>query len=291
MNAPHSFRMEGVPQLWLETSPGLRARTNISYRPAVLLECVVNFRSLRAGLNHSEDRSFVAWVPQGQMAIDWDKQAVSLDAARIGTHPEPAIGYLQGGFQLSKEAFREYQDELVDSLVRSERLRVFYNPVFGLYSSPGDPLEDFLSLVADAALRRVEPEMKRLRRRFELQLEQIREAQARRGLAAEGLELGRLELINLQLFESENRLTSIFSTLAGTVFGTSESRAVTPFEPDDAELRDDLGRVEREARDALGSLYEEYLTVANEYDVFEIGLQPDNVQVCRLGLLWVPIVA
>jgi hypothetical protein len=223
------------------------------------------------------------------MAIDWDKPAVSLDSARIGMHSEPGIGYLNGDFQLGKEAFLEYQEELLDCLVRNEKLRVFYNPVFGLYSGPDDALENFLSLIADAALRRVEPELKQLRRRFELQLEQIREAQMRRGLGAEGVGLERLELAKLHLFESENRLTSIFSTLAGTVFGTTEPRQAEQFEQQNEELREDLERVEREASEALRRMYDEYLALANEYDVFEIGLQPDNVQMTRLALLWVPV--
>ena len=240
-------------------------------------------------MNHSEDRSFAAWVPEGQMAIDWDTPAVSLEGARIGTHPEPGIGYMAGDFQLGKEALAQYQDELIDLLVRNERLQIFYNPVFGLYSSPGEPLENFLSLIAEVALRRVEPELKHLRRRFELQLEQIREAQTRRGLRTEGVGLERLELTNVHFFESENRLASIFSTLAGTVFGTTDSRRREVFEQGDAELRDDLERVEREASEALRALYDEYLTLANEYDNFEIGLQPDNVQTNRLAVLWVPI--
>jgi len=223
------------------------------------------------------------------MAIDWDAPAISFEGARIGMHPEPGIRYKDGAFQLGKEAFSLYQDELVDSLVRNERLRIFYNPVFGLYSTPGDPLENFLSMIAEASLRRVEPELKHLRRRFELQLEQIREAQTRRGLRMEGVSLEQLELTKLQLFESENRLTSIFSTLAGSVFGTTEPRRIDLFEQDDAELKDDLERIEREASEALRHLYDEYLTLANEYDVFEIGLQPDNVLITRSGLLWVPI--
>src|SRR5262249_3598688 len=119
--------------------------------------------------------------------------------------------------------------------------------------------------------------------------EQIREAQNRRGLGAEGVSLERLQLTNVRLFESENRLASIFSTLAGTVFGTTETRRGEVFEQGDAELRDDLERVEREASEALRALYDDYLALANEYDAFEMGLQPDNVQMNRSGLLWVPI--
>jgi hypothetical protein len=232
------------------------------------------------------------------MAINWDTPAVSLEGAHIGTHPEPGIGYMKGDFQTGKEAFTQYQDELIDSLVRNERLRIFYNPVFGLYSTPGVALDDFLSIIAESALRRVEPELKHLRRRFEMQLEQIREAHTRRGMTAEGIAaegmtaedvaLERLELTKLRLFESENRLASIFSTLAGTVFGTAELRRVDRSDQGDPELREDLARVEREASEALKALYDEYLALANEYDTFEIGLQPDNIQTTRSALLWIP---
>ena len=70
MSESQRFKTEGVSHLWLESGPKLRGTVNIAYRPAALAECLVNFRSLRAGLNHSEDRSFSAWVPEGQMAID-----------------------------------------------------------------------------------------------------------------------------------------------------------------------------------------------------------------------------
>ena len=162
--------------------------------------------------------------------------------------------------------------------------------MFGLFSAPDDALEQFLSRVAEAALGRVEPEMKRLRGMFELQLEQVREANTRKGLQAENLSLEDIISRNLHFFESENRLAGMFSTLAGSVFGTTEPRSETEeFQWEEAELRDDLERVEQEASEALRELYGEYLTLANEHDTFEIGLQPDNIQTTRRALLWVPV--
>ncbi|PYT06139.1 MAG: hypothetical protein DMF60_09975 [Acidobacteria bacterium] len=61
------------------------------------------------------------------------------------------------------------------------------------------------------------------------------------------------------------------------------------YRTDEAELREDLGRIEQEASEALRALYDEYLALANEYDTFEIGLQPDNIQVIRRMLVWVPV--
>jgi hypothetical protein len=281
------LKIEGLTVLWLQRP----CDTTSVYRPAVLVDLTLNFRSLRAGLNHSDDRTCSAWQPLSNLAIDWDVPAVDFnDSTHLAGLPDPAIAYAEGDYSNSKRDFEQYGEELVERLIRNERLKVYCNPVFGLFSSPEDKLEDFLYRVAEAALSRVEPELRMLRNRFDLQLEQIREAQARKGLNAENLSVDRLQLTNLHLSESGNRLASIFSTLAGTVFGTAEPKR--PAEEEDeagAELQEDLHRVEQEASDALRALYDEYTALASEYDTFEIGLQPDNIQVSRLALLWVPV--
>jgi hypothetical protein len=288
--APDRLRIEGVNDYWFRPAT-LAVAGRLTYRPAALIECKVNFRSLRAGLNHSEERSYTAWLPEGDLAIDWDQPALDCyEHTQLSLQPDASLEYRPGNFKTTRKDFDQYEAELTDNLIRTERLRVFFNPVFGLFSAPGDLLEDFLARVAEAALGRVEPELKRIRGKFELQFEQVREAYAAKGLRAERLSLERFISQKLHFLESENRLAGMFSTLAGAVFGTTESRPAAEIEePSEAELREDLSRVEQEASEALRALYDEYLALANEYDIFEIGLQPDNVQVVRRALLWVPV--
>jgi len=290
--APDRFQIEGIAEAWLKPENGSDP-DSLQYRPALLIECTVKYRSLRAGLNHSEERNYSAWLPEGDLAIDWDSPAADLeDLSQLAPHPASSIGYRTAAYITSRAGVDDCVAELIGKLVRTDRLSVFFNPIFGLFSAPGDPLEDFLGRVADAALGRIEPELKRLRSRFELQLEQLREAQAAKGSFAEQLNLESFISNKLHFFESENRLAGMFSTLAGAVFGSAEPRSQEEiYRADEAELREDLERVEREASDALRSLYDEYLALANEYDTFEIGLQPDNVQVIRRLLLWVPVAA
>jgi hypothetical protein len=283
------LRIEGIAEAWLKPADG--SSGPLVYRPAVLIEYTVNFRSLRAGLNHSEERSYSAWLPEADLAMDWDSRGRDFEGvSQLATQPDPSISYRPGKYLTTKSDFGQAANELIDRLVRTERLCVYYNPVFGLFSAPGDPLEDFLARVADAALGRIEPELKRLRNRFELQLEQVREAQAAKGSLTESLNLETFISNKLHFFESENRLAGMFSTLAGAVFGSAEPRSKEEtYRPDEAELREDLERIEQEASEALRALYDEYLALANEYDTFEIGVQPDNLQVIRSILLWVPV--
>lgn len=282
--------VEGVEEFWFRPHDTPQP-AQVVYRPAALIECKTNFRSLRAGLNHSEEHNYTAWLPEADLAIDWDSPAAFLDEGSLAHDASAGSGYKQGNYSINKADFDLYEAELVDKLVRTERLGIFFNPVFGLFSAPGDDLGEFLARVAEAALGRAEPEMKRLRNRFELHLEQVREAQSAKGFRSESLNLDSFISHKLHFFESENRLADMFSTLAGMVFGTTEARAHTEdFPPEESELHEDLGRIEQEASDALKALYAEYLTLANEYDIFEIGLQPDNIQVSRRMLLWVPTV-
>src|SRR5262249_33797745 len=249
------FQIEGITELWLKLD-GVGQAAALVYRSALLVECTVNFRSLRAGLNHSEERNYSAWLPEAELAIDWDSPAVSLnDPSRVSLEADSSMSYRAGNYQTTSADIARYVAELIDKLARTERLRVYFNPVFGLFSGPGDPIEDFLARVADAALGRVEPELRRLRNRFELQLEQVREAQAAKGLLTETLNLESFVSNRLHFFESETRLTGMFSTLAGAVFGSAEPRSEgEKFSADEAELREDLERLEQEASEALRAL-------------------------------------
>jgi hypothetical protein len=289
--APNKLTIPGVSELWMRPGDSPENDRTLIYRPAALIECSINYRSLRAGLNHSDERNYTAWLPEGDLPINWDSPAAVLDGrAQLVTSPSDEIPYKEGNYTVTSADLEQYEAELVEHMVRNMRLKVYFNPVFGLFSTPEDELKDFLATVAEAALGRVEPELKRLRNRFELHLEQVREAHLARGASKEELSFERFISHKLQLFESENRMAAMFSTLAGSVFGTTEPRPLTEAaQPGEVEMREDLARVEQEASEALQALYAEYLVIANEYDVFEIGLQPDNIQVTRRSLLWVPV--
>jgi len=125
--------MEATAEAWYrvdDDDPQLRPES-LRYRPAILVECSVNFRSLRAGLNHSEERNYTAWLPQGDLAVDWDSPAVeAFDLGRLASSPNPSIASALEAVHKSSQDLDQYGSELTDKLVRSERLKIFFNPVF-----------------------------------------------------------------------------------------------------------------------------------------------------------------
>lgn len=58
-------------------------------------------------------------------------------------------------------------------------------------------------------------------------------------------------------------------------------------EDGDQELLDELRRIEKDAKEAINSLYTDYTRMVEQCDKFEVGLQRENIHVLRRSLLWV----
>jgi len=98
----------------------------------------------------------------------------------------------------------------------------------------------------------------------------VREAQASKGSLAENFNLESFISNKLHFFESETDWPACSQRLRVRSRYFRASIAGRSLPADEAELREDLERIEQEASDALRALYDEYLTLANEYDTFEM---------------------
>jgi hypothetical protein len=299
----NAAREARIAEYWYSAGPDAD-RSRLAYQAAVLIDFRVNFRSLKAGLNHSVERSHTAWLPDGTLAVDWDAPAVEeVETARLASRPEPDVEVPATRPDVSAERLDEAETDLVDALVRRERLVLFHNQLFEIFSDVDEPKSEFLDRSAEIALEKIEPELKQLKHVFELQLERVREAHiSKRGVvvidgaattpASEGkAEVERLLQSRTEFFEVEQRITSLFTGLAGFVLQMPFARSRPGGGLADAalELREDLNRVEQEAADALNELYTRYLEMVRAYDEFEIRIGSSNVRVLRRALLWVPV--
>jgi hypothetical protein len=298
----NAMREARIAEYWYSPEPGA-SREGLAYRPAVLVDCSVNFRSLKAGINHSEERSYTSWLPSGSLPVDWDMPALErVEAPRLASRPEPDVAPSTTRPSVDLARFDELETDLIEALVRREKLVLFYNPLFEVFSAVGEPLNDFLDRSAEIALQQIEPELKQLKHVFELQLEQVREAHiSKRGVvpvdganapaANSKAEIERLLQSRTEFFAVEKRITSLFTGLAGFVLRMPLTRQLPSEDGAEAalELREDLARVEQEAADALNELYTRYLEMVRSYDAFEVRVPHGNVRLQRRALLWVPV--
>lgn len=280
-------------QLWHTDTEGAHI-----YNPAVLIECKLTFRSLRASYHHSEERNYTAWYPEGDLPVDWDRPAIDLKpGTKFSTIATTELPHKQGHYLFTPERLAEMEEDLISRLLRTEKLRLLHNPAFRIYSTPEETQEEFISRVSERALIELEPELKELMRRFEMKLEQVREAEERKGRKDPLPEPDLLKMIekNSELLTSKARLTDMFLRSAKMVIKTnrrfqaeaSHVGAVS-LENTNNELHETLCHIEQEASAAVNSLCEEFLEKTSQCDSFEIGLQHQNIQVLRTALLWVP---
>jgi hypothetical protein len=300
--AANAMQHARIAEFWYkpESDP-----STLVYSASILIDCSINFRSLKAGMNESEERTYTAWLRPGSLAVDWDVAAIDpIVESRLDTTPDEAIRQPEHRPELDEERWSEIESDLVDRLTRREKLVLHYNPLFEIFSGVRESLADFLDRAAEVALQNIEPELKQLKHVYELQLEQVREAHInRRGAllaeeSASGAPTSKLEIERLlrgrtEFSETENRVTSLFTGLAGLVLQVPNVREDDEdVEVEDGpaqDLRDDLGRVEREASDALNELYTKYLDMVRSYDDFVVGIQPANIRIVRRALVWVPV--
>lgn len=302
--AANAMQHARIAELWRKRDPDSDPGTLV-YCASALIDCSINFRSLKAGLNESEERTFTAWLRPGSTAVDWDVPAIDpVIESELDPMPDQAIRPSDERPLLDEERWSEIESDLVDRLTRRERLVLHYNALFEIFSGVRETLAGFLDRTAEVALQEIEPELKQLKHVYELQLEQVREAHLnRRGamLADEAgaaaptsrLEIERMLRGRTEFSETENRITSLFTGLAGLVLQVPDAReqdGEAGIKDGPAlDLREDLVRVEREASDALNALYTRYLEMVRSYDDFVIGIQPSNIRVVRRALVWVPV--
>lgn len=157
------------------------------YRPHVLAEAIITLDEPRSGIHHVMTRAYVAPIDQGERRVTWS-EARPVDAARLDLRavPDPersmeqtlTADEVQKAAAGGEETYRQF-------LVESERLRIFYNPIFGMYSEPSEPRESFAARCAEEAMRRVTSETERLESTFRRRMDQLREKSEREERAIE----------------------------------------------------------------------------------------------------------
>jgi D-glycero-alpha-D-manno-heptose-7-phosphate kinase len=152
-----------------------------SYRPYVLAEGIVTHVEGRSGLHHQTARAYIAPLAPNDGRVLWH-QASLIDAEKLDIRavPDPgrtnevtisAEALAQSAAQ-GEEAFRQF-------LEQNERLQIFHNATFGIYSEPAETRQAFIERCMEEANRQLEDEQERLESTFRRRIDQLRERSER----------------------------------------------------------------------------------------------------------------
>lgn len=152
-----------------------------SYRPFVLGEAIVTHAEGRSGVHHQTVRAYIAPIAVNDGRVQW-AQASLIDPEKLDIRavpdPDRAVDVavtpeaLAQNAVLGQEGFKQF-------LEQHERLQIFHNPSFSLWSEPAETREAFIERCMEEANRQLEDEQERLESTFRRRIDQLRERSER----------------------------------------------------------------------------------------------------------------
>ncbi len=115
----------------------------ITYHPALLRDAHVHFSSSKASLDGSRIVRFVN--PIGAKAIDWSTDCgCTLPLKSLDDEPRKGAGFAElAGYAMNADNYQGVEDEFEDWIYRNERVKLFYSPLYKMYSQLGESEGDF----------------------------------------------------------------------------------------------------------------------------------------------------
>jgi D-glycero-alpha-D-manno-heptose-7-phosphate kinase len=251
------------------------------YRPYVLAEGIVTHSEARSGVHHAVARSYIAPMNQNDAKVQWHLATpVDADKLDIRAVPDPSHRMeiavspetlVQSAAQ-SQEGFRHFLEE-------TERLQIFHNPAFGLWSEPNETREQFIQRCHDEAKRLLGSEQERLESTFRRRIDQLRERSHRERREREEEE-------GEQHDEGREMNVAWGQALYNITSGRPAAVADAPKSARDVDYLDNIAQIQRAWDRELQGMREDLERKAREVEESTLVPAERNIEVTRFLILW-----
>lgn len=237
------------------------------YRPHVLAEALITHSEPRSGVHLTTVKSYVVPIVGEEGNVSWPS-AKALDTSSLDMRavPEPHRRLTASVPTLSPsdEAFKQYVAE-------TERLTLWSNPTFGLYSEPGEPREAFRARCREEAERRIEEETERLEGTFRRRIDQVKERSER----------------DEREVEIEDKSNVAWGQ---TIYNITSGKPAAVTEPPQSAREGDylekIAQIQRAWDRELQGIRDELMTKAAEIESITVVPTPRNIEVSKYLILW-----
>ena len=270
-------RREGadIEQLYVSGGSG-------DYRPYLLAEGIVTHSESRSGTHHQVVRSYIAPIEPADGRVLWHR-ASQIDPEKLDLRavPDPrnrttisiTPEALVQSASHSEEGFKQFIEE-------NERMQIFHNPEFSLWSDPNETRQAFLQRCLDEAKSRIEAQQERLESTFRRRFDQLREKSQREEREmdnnAENGERDDTQDVNLAWGQTLYNITS----------GRPASVAETKVSVRETDYLERIAQVQRSWDRELQALRDELTTKAREIEEISIVPTARNIEVTKYLILW-----
>lgn len=265
---------ESVEQLWVAGGAG-------DYRPFVLAEGIVTHSEARSGIRRSAVRSYLVPIETSDGRVLWHEAvAVDPDDLDIRAVPEPERRLdveitpeaLVQSAALSQEGFRSF-------LEQTERLQIFHNPSFGMYSEPPETRGSFLERCQEEARRQIELAQERLESTFRRRIDQLRERSEREQREIERKDEG--------VAHEANEVNVAWGQ---TLYNITSGRRPAPADPAasirEGDYVENIAQIQKSWDRELQAIRDELTSKAHEIEEISVTAGEKNIEVTRYLILW-----
>lgn len=252
-----------------------------SYRPFVLAEGIVTHAEGRSGIHLQTARTYIAPIASNDGRVLWH-QASLIDAEKLALHavPDPdrklelAItpeALVQNASQ-GEEGFKQFLEE-------NERLQIFHNPTYALFSEPSESREAFIERCLEAANRELEDEQERIERTFRRRIDQLRERSEREQREFDDTDQGK---------RPENQEVNVAwgQTLYNITSGRRTAVADTSVSVRETDYLENIAQIQKAWDRELEGIREDLNTKAKSIEEISIIPTDKNIEITKYVILW-----
>jgi D-glycero-alpha-D-manno-heptose-7-phosphate kinase len=239
------------------------------YKPYVLAEAIITHSEPRSGVHLATVKSYVAPVVGEEGKVAWTS-ARPLDSTVLDVNAVPEPHRRLSG-TVPPEALAQSQDAFRQFVAETERLAIWSNQAFAMYSTPGESRETFAEHCREEAERRIEDETERLEGTFRRRIDQVKERSERDSREEET--------------ESSNVAwgQTIYNITSGKPAAVAEA---VPSSAREVDYLEKIAQIQRAWDRELESIREDLMTKAAEIESITIVPSAKNIEIAKYLILW-----
>jgi D-glycero-alpha-D-manno-heptose-7-phosphate kinase len=246
------------------------------YRPHILAEALITHSEPRSGVHLTTMKSYVAPIVGEEGTVSWPA-AKPLDSSALDVRavPEPhrriSASVPASALTPSEDAFKQFVAE-------RERLTLWSNPGFGLYSEAGESREAFAARCREEAERRIEDETERLEGTFRRRMDQVKELSER-------------DVRDIEERDQPPSNVAWGQTLYNITSGKPSAVAEPPQSMREGDYLEKIAQMQRAWDRELQGIRDELMTKAAEIEQITVVPTPRNIEVSKYLILWAASIA
>jgi D-glycero-alpha-D-manno-heptose-7-phosphate kinase len=250
------------------------------YKPYLLAEGVITHSESRSGIHQTTVRSYMAPISGNDGSVDWSQaRPVTPETFDIRAVPESrhkmdtvatAEALMQGATQ-SEDAFRQFVEQ-------TEKLHIFHNAAFGLWSQANESRDAFLQRCMESANRMLEDQSERLESTFRRRIDQLREKSEREQREHEDENVNEEGIMDVNVAWGQ--------ALYNITSGRPAAVADTPHSVREVDYLENIAQIQKAWDRELESRREELTSKARSIEEMTITPAAKNIEITKYLILW-----